>query len=290
MANEAKHHLKVFLCHASGDKPAVRNLYKRLIAEGVDAWLDQENLLPGQDWSVEIPRAVRESDIVVICLSKKSITKEGYVQTEISFALDIAKEKPEGTIYLIPTRLEECIVPERLSRWQWVDLFTENGYEQLMRSLRLRADKIGASFENSSYVDEGLVQRIDQLYTEGLAAFWVEDWDKACYCFQTTLRYIPNDIPSSTKLEEAKRQKYLNALYMQALGAALQLVETKDLLLDQAADWLEHIADLLDPDEKPLRSAAQVQNDLFVYLKKIKTISAKQPALQPFVQTIHKTS
>src|SRR6185503_4682971 len=147
MTKDSNRPLKVFLCHASGDKPQVRALYRRLIAEGVDAWLDQEKLLPGQDWRVEIPRAVRESDVVVICLSNKSITKEGYIQREIKFALDSAKEKPEGTIFLIPARLEDCVVPDGLSRWHWVDLFSENGYEQLMRSLHLRADKIGAGFE-----------------------------------------------------------------------------------------------------------------------------------------------
>ena len=126
--------LKVFLCHASGDKPPVRDLYKRLVAEGVDAWLDKEKLLPGQDWRVEIPRAVQEADVVIVFLSKKSISKEGYVQKEIKFALDIAEEKPEGTIFLIPARLEECLVPERLSRWQWVDLFEDNGFVQLLRS------------------------------------------------------------------------------------------------------------------------------------------------------------
>ena len=113
MAGDAKRPLKVFLCHASGDKPPVRELYKRLVSEGVDAWLDQEKLLPGQDWRMEIPRAVREADVVVICLSNKSITKEGYIQKEIKFALDSAEEKPEGTIFLIPARLEECAVPER---------------------------------------------------------------------------------------------------------------------------------------------------------------------------------
>jgi hypothetical protein len=42
------------LCHASADKPAVRDLYKRLVADGVDAWLDAESLVPGQNWQVEI--------------------------------------------------------------------------------------------------------------------------------------------------------------------------------------------------------------------------------------------
>ncbi len=38
------HSLRVFLCHASADEPAVRELYQRLSTDGIDAWLDEENL------------------------------------------------------------------------------------------------------------------------------------------------------------------------------------------------------------------------------------------------------
>jgi formylglycine-generating enzyme required for sulfatase activity len=135
--------LRVFLCHASGDKPAVRELYQRLHTDGIDAWLDEEDLLPGQDWQRAIPKAVRDSDVVLVCLSRNSINKAGYVQKEIKFALDVADEQPEDTIFLIPLKLEECKVPERLSRWQWVNLFHPNGYERLMRALRVRATSLG---------------------------------------------------------------------------------------------------------------------------------------------------
>ncbi len=67
IANTEAKSLKVFLCHATGDKPAVRALYKRLKADGVDAWLDEEKLLPGQKWQDEISKAVKESEIVIIC-------------------------------------------------------------------------------------------------------------------------------------------------------------------------------------------------------------------------------
>ncbi len=221
MVDETKRPLKVFLCHASGDKPVVRELYKRLTAEGVDAWLDQEKLLPGQDWRVEIPRAVREADVVVICLSNKSITKEGYVQKEIRFALDSAEEKPEGTIFLIPARLEDCIVPERLDRWQWVDLFEENGFLRLLRSLKLRADKVGVVIEPSANedADSEVEHRLDQLYTEGLAAFWVEDWDRACQRFQAILRERPSHKNAADKLAQAERQRSLSKLYAKATTA-----------------------------------------------------------------------
>jgi hypothetical protein len=128
----------VFLCHASADKPAVRTLHKRLLADGFAPWLDEEDILPGCEWQQEIPKAVRNSDVVVVCLSQQSIGRTGYVQKEIRYALDVADEQPEGQIFLIPLRLEECEVPERLSRWQWVDFFAQTGYEKLVRALHAR--------------------------------------------------------------------------------------------------------------------------------------------------------
>jgi outer membrane protein assembly factor BamD (BamD/ComL family) len=242
MDEERHRPLKVFLCHASGDKPAVRALYQRLIRDGVDAWLDREKLLPGQDWRVEIPKAVRESDVVVICLSNRSTTKEGYVQKEIKFALDIASEKPEGTIFLIPARLEECSVPAQLSLWQWVDLFEEDGYERLMRSLRVRADKLGLRTGETIFTDQELEQRVDQLYTEGLAALWVEDWDKAYHRFQAILREKPDHVQAVAKLEQTKRQKHLHALYTQALDAQRnedwqQMVDVLEKLTGEVSNY-----------------------------------------------------
>ena len=89
--------LKVFLCHSKDDKPKVRKLYKRLIADGLDVWLDEERLVPGHNWDYEIRKAMRETDVVIACLSNNAVTKAGYVQKEIRQALDIANEQPEGS-------------------------------------------------------------------------------------------------------------------------------------------------------------------------------------------------
>jgi hypothetical protein len=131
--------LRVFLCHSSSDKPIVRGLYEKLRSDSMQPWLDEEDLLPGQDWETEIRKAIRASDVVLVCLSKGSITKVGYVQKEIRDVLDVADEQPEGTIFLIPVRLEPIDMPDRFRRWQWVDLFQEPGYERLIRALHTRA-------------------------------------------------------------------------------------------------------------------------------------------------------
>jgi len=136
--------LKVFLCHAHADRDPVRALYARLKREGVDVWLDKEKLLPGADWEYEIRKAVRESDVVVVCLSKQ-FNQAGFRQKEVRIALDTAMEKPEGEIFIIPARLEECDSLESLQKWHWVDLFESDGYQRLTMALRLRADRIGAA-------------------------------------------------------------------------------------------------------------------------------------------------
>jgi formylglycine-generating enzyme required for sulfatase activity len=143
--------LRVFLCHSSNDKPAVRELYQKLHAESwIQPWLDEEELYPGQDWNMEIEKAVETADAIIVCLTKNSINKEGYVQRELRIVLDFADYKPEGTLYIIPVRLEECEPPRRLRAWQYADYFEgqrERAFQRLLVSLKSRAETLGLKFE-----------------------------------------------------------------------------------------------------------------------------------------------
>lgn len=144
----SKRRIKVFLCHSSDDKTTVRKLYQRLFSRrSVDVWLDEARLLPGENWNYEIIKAVKDSDIVIVCLSQNSISKEGYIQKEIKHALDVADEKPEGTIFIIPLKLEECQVPQRLNNWQWVNYYENGSFNLLIKSLRKRAEALGIDFD-----------------------------------------------------------------------------------------------------------------------------------------------
>jgi formylglycine-generating enzyme required for sulfatase activity len=144
--------LRVFLCHSSKDKSAVRELYKKLRAEPwIDPWLDEEKLLPGQDWHMEIEKAVEATDVVVVLLSNQSVSQEGFVQRELKLALDMADEKPEGTIFITPLRLDDCPAPRRLRGWHYVDYFPVDhknwAVERLIAGLKTRAESLGLEFE-----------------------------------------------------------------------------------------------------------------------------------------------
>ncbi len=154
--------LRVFLCHSSNDKPAVRELYQKLRAEPwIQPWLDEEELFPGMDWNLEIEKTIETTDVILVCLSNNSITKEGYVQKEIKTALDFAEYKPEDTIFIIPVRLEECDPPKRLSKWHYADCFEgqrERGNQRLLVSLKKRGESIGLSIKDSTISDLEIIQ------------------------------------------------------------------------------------------------------------------------------------
>jgi hypothetical protein len=134
--------LRAFLCHCSEDKPRVRELYKKLWADNIKPWLDEKDILPGTDWDVAIRNAVRESDVVMVCLSSTAVNKEGYVQKELKGILGVADEKPEGTIFVIPVKFEECRTPESLRHLQCVT-YGDEGYDGLKRALQVRARSLG---------------------------------------------------------------------------------------------------------------------------------------------------
>ena len=146
----------------------MRALYTRLTKDGVDAWLDKEKLLPGQDWELEIRKAVREADVVVVCLSKQ-FNQAGFRQKEVRLALDTAMEQPEGEIFIIPARLEECDTLESLRKWHWVDLFEDNGYEMFIRALQIRANNIDALLtEKNNWISKTITSNIEKAKLEKL--------------------------------------------------------------------------------------------------------------------------
>ena len=143
---EIQRPLKVFLYHALGDKAAARNLYLRLIKDGVDAWLVKDKLLPGQEWKEEFHRVVSEADVVVVCISTGWKWMESR-QKDVQAAFDAIIEQLESQTFVIPVRLDACDRVENLIGRQWVDLFEEGGYGMLLQALQAQASQIGATLQ-----------------------------------------------------------------------------------------------------------------------------------------------
>jgi formylglycine-generating enzyme required for sulfatase activity len=165
--------LSVFLCHAREDKPKVRELYAHLNSEAwIDPWLDEEKLLPGQEWNLEIVTAIRKAHVIIVCLSSQSVVKEGYVQKEINHALDVSEEMPERTIFIIPLLFDECDVPSRLKKYQyhWVGDSSVNTHPKLLRSLEIRASKLGVDTPAGPAVKKNDDKNLDTYFFKPITA------------------------------------------------------------------------------------------------------------------------
>jgi hypothetical protein len=56
----------VFLSHSSADKPAVEELAHQLAKEGIQAWLDKWNLIPGDPWQPALEKALADSETCAV--------------------------------------------------------------------------------------------------------------------------------------------------------------------------------------------------------------------------------
>ena len=116
----------VFISYAREDSEAATKIVKALKDNDIEVWFDRDSLLPGQNWKLEIEKAIPTCRYFITILSHKSVTKRGVVQSEIRQALDVMKEYPVGEIFLIPVRLDNCTqnIPE-IRNLQWVDMFPD---------------------------------------------------------------------------------------------------------------------------------------------------------------------
>lgn len=133
---------KIFISYAKEDAVSARLLRQDLADAGADTWLDSEDLLGGSNWRLAIGEAIRECSHFVALLSSKSVSKRGYVQKELKTALDVLDEFPEGDVFIIPVRLDDCRpTSHRLCDLHWVDMFPDwtAGVRKILKTLGIQS-------------------------------------------------------------------------------------------------------------------------------------------------------
>lgn len=144
---------RIFICYAKEDFCYANDLYADLKNAGLYPWLDKKNILPGQNWEKEIKKAIKNSHFFLPLFSLTSVAKRGYVQREFKMGIDVAKEIPEGEIFMIPLRIDDCQIPfDELSSIQYQDLYPDWGksVEKVIESIKLSMSQLSLSVKDDT--------------------------------------------------------------------------------------------------------------------------------------------
>lgn len=159
--------LKVFVSYAKEDRDRALKYFDLLVKAGTTPWIDIKHLLPGQNWEAEIEKAFSDAHVVVLLLSKKSVSKRGFVQREANDAIERLRYKQPTDIYVIPLLLEPCDVPSHIAgRLQYVDLSTPGAWNQVCASLELAAE------QQSIVLTQGVNVGLFHVFTERIEEQW----------------------------------------------------------------------------------------------------------------------
>ena len=122
----------VFLSYAHKDESIVTDIYHVLKKARYLPWIDKFDIKPGEDWERAIKIAIKKSFVFLAVISANSYARRGVLQKEILMALDNWESLLPDDVYIIPVRIDNSPLPERLARFQAVDWFSPNGINMLM--------------------------------------------------------------------------------------------------------------------------------------------------------------
>lgn len=124
----------VFLSYANIDREFVTKLAHDLTHAGLEVWLDQWSLTPGESLAQAIDDALKASKVQVIVMSPDYFNSK-WTQQEWQYSL--AKEVEAGDVKLVPIMYRDCLVPGLIQTKLWLDFRDPSRYQDsLTRLLR----------------------------------------------------------------------------------------------------------------------------------------------------------
>lgn len=134
-----------FICHAKEDHEQAKKLKNEFGRNNIKAWIFEEDMEPGETWELRLEKLISEEVDIFIFLHSRTSEKqlERFLNKEISLAEQRIPKFPKGHPFIYPCFIEEGLNPhKRFSQYQYTNLASKKGHEELIQALHKNFERI----------------------------------------------------------------------------------------------------------------------------------------------------
>ncbi len=119
--------MKVFISHTRQGADLARKFASGLRKEGLDTWLAENEVLPGDNWAEKVSQALNDSQAMIALLTPDAL-ESGWVLQEVGFALGSQSYRQRVIPVLVgsATQIPLESIPTVLRRFQIIRLVDNN--------------------------------------------------------------------------------------------------------------------------------------------------------------------
>jgi len=212
--------MKAFISHSSIDKPFVERLATDLrTREGIDAWLDKWEILPGDRIPDKLEEGLANAGILVLVLSPDSVNsqwvsyeKDAWLMAQVEEEKRAKLESRTPSRRLIPVLYKDCEKPFFLQSFLHVSINDDNydqGFQQLIRGMRRESGKPPLKGETTpapvpasspAQVSSGVAPRI--LAFKLLKCLLPAQFDEVIFYYEIDESQLPTNVAQVQKAKE----------------------------------------------------------------------------------------
>ena len=119
--------VRCFVSYSRDDDNFVSKLTNDLRSWSISVWRDIDSIPAGASWDSEIEKAISRCSHVLLVATRAANSSPNVID-EIGYALNKKK-------VVVPVMVEDCELPMRVHRAQWVDFRESQNYEAAVREL-----------------------------------------------------------------------------------------------------------------------------------------------------------
>lgn len=127
--------LPLFFSYSHADADRVTKFAATLRLAGFPTWIDQDQLLPGQNWFEKVGRAIDNARLALVFLSREAVSRPGAFLMETQEMLADRNRQLKESIKVFVVKLEEVETPNHLRQYVSFLAYQEDGYTALLDRL-----------------------------------------------------------------------------------------------------------------------------------------------------------